>query len=90
MQRLNQGVYPTMLTPFRNGKIDFKAVDEILEFYIKSRVDGVFAVCQSSEMFQLSLKEKVSLAKHIVEVADGRINVVASGHTSDGIEAQAE
>ena len=90
MQRLIQGVYPTMLTPFRNGKIDFKAVDEILEFYIKSRVDGVFAVCQSSEMFQLSLKEKVSLAKHIVEVADGRINVVASGHTSDGIEAQAE
>lgn len=90
MKALNKGVYPTMITPFRNGRIDYKAVDEIVEFFIASGVDGIFAVCQSSEMFNLSLKEKVRLARHVTERADGRISVVASGHTSDDPEAQAE
>src|SRR5690606_27269219 len=50
--------------------------------------DGLFAVCQSSEMFYLTLEEKVELAECVVKAAKGRVPVIASGHTSDSIEDQ--
>ena len=89
--RIRDGVYPTMITPYGpHGEIDWPAVREIVEFYIDHGCDGVFAVCQSSEMFALSLKERVRLAGEVVAAANGRLSVVASGNVSRGLEAQAE
>ncbi len=90
MKEINNGVYPTMITPYKDGKIDFDMVEKLVEWYIEKGCHGVFAVCQSSEMNFLSLKERVSLAKTVVDCAGGRISVVASGHCADSIEEQAE
>lgn len=79
-----------MVTPFRDGQIDENGVKQLVEYYISSGCQGVFAVCQSSEMSHLSLRERTDLAKSVVKAVDGRISVVASGHVSDGIAAQAE
>lgn len=85
------GVWPTMVTPFKeNGAIDFFAQERAVEWYIRHGVDGLFAVCQSSEMFHLSLEERVKLASFIKEKAAGRVPVIASGHISDDIEDQIE
>ena len=89
MKRIPRGVYPVMITPYTpDNKIDFSAVDEIIEFYIRGGCPGVFAVCQSSEMFFLSEDERVSLARRVVEAAKGRLCVVASGHVSDSLSDQ--
>ena len=85
---LKSGVYPTMITPYKDGEIDFGTVDKLVEWYIKSGCTGIFAVCQSSEMTFLSLKERVALAKAVVKATDGRIQVVASGHVSDSLDEQ--
>lgn len=90
MKKIAKGIYPTMVTPFRDGQIDECAVKQLVEYYITSGCQGVFAVCQSSEMSHLSLNERANLAKSVVDAVDGRISVVASGHVSDGIAAQAE
>ena len=90
MKKIAKGIYPTMVTPFRYGQIDECAVKQLVEYYITSGCQGVFAVCQSSEMSHLSLNERANLAKSVVDAVDGRISVVASGHVSDGIAAQAE
>ena len=90
MNQVKKGVYPTMLTPFRNGEIDYRALGQMVEFYYEGGCNGLFAVCQSSEMYNLSLKERIALAKATLEYADGRMDVVASGHISESIEAQAE
>lgn len=83
------GVWPTMLTPFtEKNEVDFKALESIIEWYIKNNVDGLFAVCQSSEMVCLSLEEKLSVAKFVKEKANGRVPIIASGHTSDSFEDQ--
>ena len=56
------GIYPTMLTPFtEDNKIDYNGVLRLLEFYKNNGCDGIFAVCQSSEMFFLSSEEKLEL-----------------------------
>lgn len=83
------GVWPTMLTPFTDkNEIDYEALEEIIEWYIKKGVSGLFAVCQSSEMFFLSLEERIKLAQFIKEKSAGRVPVVASGHISDDFDDQ--
>lgn len=83
------GVYPTMITPFTDtGEVDYHALEQLVEWYIGHGVAGLFAVCQSSEMFALSLEERVSIARFVREKAAGRVQVVASGHISDKLEDQ--
>jgi 4-hydroxy-tetrahydrodipicolinate synthase len=80
-----------MITPFTdNGKIDFKAVRDLTEWYIAKGCDGIFAVCQSSEMFFLEEQEKFDLAKAVLDAAGGKVKVIASGHTSGGKSEQVE
>ncbi|WP_079913273.1 dihydrodipicolinate synthase family protein [Paenibacillus sp. 32352] len=86
---LKDGVWPTMITPFTETKeIDYEALEQLIEWYIAKGVDGLFAVCQSSEMFHLSLAERVQLARFVVEQAAGRVQVIASGHISDSLQDQ--
>ncbi len=86
---LPDGVWPTMITPFDEEKrIDWKALDSLIEWYIEKGVDGLFAVCQSSEMFYLSLQERFSLAKYVVEKVNKRCAVIASGHVSASLNDQ--
>lgn len=85
------GVWPVMLTPFTNdGEVDYPALERLIEWYIENGVSGLFAVCQSSEMFFLSLEERVKVAGFVKEKAAGRVPVIASGHVSDAFEEQAE
>lgn len=89
--RIQNGTWVTMVTPFtEDNKIDYDGVSQLVEWYISKGIDGIFAVCQSSEMFYLTLEERVSLAKHVLQCAGGRIPVVVSGHISDTPEAQVE
>ncbi|WP_320129429.1 dihydrodipicolinate synthase family protein [uncultured Sphaerochaeta sp.] len=85
------GCWPTMITPFTEGnKIDFKSVKALVEWYINHGCDGIFAVCQSSEMFYLSEQEKLDLATAVKDAAAGRVKVIASGHTADDHAKQIE
>ncbi len=89
MNSICPGVYPTMITPYdERGAVDMDAVRRIVEWYARHHVDGIFAVCQSSEMFFLSEDERAALAREVVRAADGRMCVVTSGHVSDGIDDQ--
>ena len=52
------GVWPVMLTPFtEDGRIDYNALEHLVNWYIDKGCDGLFAVCQSSEMYYLTLEE---------------------------------
>lgn len=91
MNVLKNGVWPTMITPYnKDGSVDYGAVRAIVEWYRKQGVQGIFSVCQSSEMFYLTLEERVKVAAAVVEAAGDDIEVIASGHVSDGIADQAE
>ena len=84
MAKEYRGCWPTMITPFtEDDKVDFKAIEAMVEWYIQRGSDGIFAVCQSSEMFFLSEREKLDIAAAVKDAAAGRIKVIASGHTAD-------
>jgi len=83
------GVWPVMLTPFDSrGEIDWPALSRLIDWYIESGVHGLFAACQSSEMFYLSDEETQALVKFVVRHVNGRVPVVASGHTATGLSQQ--
>lgn len=78
------GVWPTMITPYtEDDRPDFAALEKMVEWYIAKGCAGIFAVCQSSEMFYLSPREKLDIAKCVRDAVGGRIGVIASGHTAD-------
>lgn len=91
MTALANGVWPTMLTPFTTElEVDYAGLEQLVEWYIGQGVQGLFAVCQSSEMFRLSLEERASIARFVLERAAGRVPVIASGHVSERPEEQIE
>ena len=85
------GVWPVMLTPFtEDNKVDDAALKNLVDWYIEHGVNGLFAVCQSSEMFFLSLEERVHVSEAVVKFAAGRVPVISSGQVSDTLEGQIE
>ena len=91
-------IFPTMITPYNeDGTVDIDTALKYVDFYYESGMTGIFAVCQSSEIFYLSLEERVALnravyarAKELEKQGDRPFTVVSSGHVSDDFEAQAE
>lgn len=54
------GVLATMLTPFTDsGDVEYRALDHLIEWYVKNRVAGLFANCKSSESFELTAEERL-------------------------------
>ncbi len=83
------GVWPVMLTPYtQKGEVDLEALAALTDWYIESGVSGLFAACQSSEIYKLSLEERVAITKTTLAAAKGRVPVIASGHVSDDMDAQ--
>lgn len=88
---LPQGFIPVMLTPFKeNGEIDFDGLTKLTELYLEAGAAGLFANCLSSEMYELSEEERLAITRHVVEVANGRVPVVATGTFGGPIAEQAE
>ena len=89
IKNIPDGVYPTMVTPFTaDNKIDYNGVLKILEWYAENGVDGIFAICQSSEIFFLSFEERLELLKFIIKNLPAGMGIVASGHTADDLDTQ--
>ncbi|MBS13751.1 MAG: dihydrodipicolinate synthase family protein [Gemmatimonadetes bacterium] len=83
------GVWPVMLTPFRkDGAVDFEGLDALTEWYIKCGVSGIFSVCLSSEMYDLTDEERTAVASRVVSRVGGRVPIFASGTFEPGQEAQ--
>ncbi len=89
IKTIPNGVYPTMITPYTtDNKIDYNAVEQLLHWYKERGVDGIFAICQSSEIFFLSFEERLELLKFIMSHKPEGISIIASGHTADDLETQ--
>jgi 4-hydroxy-tetrahydrodipicolinate synthase len=89
MSNTIKGIIPVMLTAFDDhGGIDWESQERLTEWYLERGSEALFAVCQSSEMLYLDLNEREALARFTVEVVDGRLPVIASGHVGVTLEDQ--
>jgi 4-hydroxy-tetrahydrodipicolinate synthase len=84
-----EGIIPVMLTAFDDrGGIDWESQKKLTDWYLERGSESLFTVCQSSEMLYLDLSEREALARFTVEVVDGRVPVIASGHVGVTLDEQ--
>lgn len=88
---LPAGAWPPMVTPLTDShEIDWQSLDRLVEWYVDAGVAGLFPVSLSSEMYELTDRERLSIVEHVTDVVDGRVPVVATGTFGRPIEAEAE
>ncbi len=86
-RRLAPGVYTAIVTPFRDGKVDEKALEELVERQIQGGVDGIVAVGTTGESPTLSFEEHIHVIELVVRFAAGRTRVIAGTGANATAEA---
>lgn len=72
------GSYPPLITPFRQGRVDFKKFAELAERQVQEGSHGVVITGTTGEPSSLTIDERSELVKIAVEAIAGRIPVVAA------------
>lgn len=85
-----EGTYTALVTPFRrDGSLDIQGLDRLVEWQIECGVDGVVPCGSTGESATLSHAEHRQVIQRVVEVAAGRVRVIAgtgSNSTREAVE----
>ncbi len=85
-----RGTFTALVTPFRDGAIDFPVLEKLIEAQVSAGIDGIVAVGTTGESPTLSHGEKDQIIRFIIEKANKRCLVLAgtgSNSTLDAIAA---
>ena len=77
------GVLPALITPFRDGMVDETAFATLVERQVASGVHGLVPNGTTGESVTLTVEEQKRIISLCVEVARGRVPVVAGTGSSD-------
>jgi len=84
-----KGSIVALVTPFKNGEIDFEAIDRLVKMQIEGGTDAILVNGTTAESPNLSDDEAISILKHVKKAVDGRIPVIfgsGSNSTEHSIE----
>ena len=73
-----RGSIPPLITPFKNGEVDYDRYAELVEFQIKEGSHGILVNGTTAEPSTLTAAERNRLVTLSVEAAAGRVPVVAA------------
>ncbi len=82
------GSLPALVTPFKDGSLDVKALESMVEWHIAEGSNGLVPVGTTGESPTLSHAEHEEVVEIVVKAAAGRVPVVAgagSNNTDEGI-----
>lgn len=88
-----QGVYTALVTPYRNGVVDYEALSNIIELQVKGKVAGIVPVGTTGESPTLSCEEHLKVIEFVVEKVAKRCTVIAgtgANSTAEAIELTVE
>ena len=76
--RLAPGSYTPVITPFRDGAVDHQSFERLVERQALAGAAGIVVTGTSGEPTSLTADERAELYRRAVEVAAGRLRVVAA------------
>ncbi len=88
MRAAIKGSLPALVTPFKNGAVDFDGLKRLVEWHIGEGSHGLVPVGTTGESPTLSHEEHEAVIEAVVQAAAGRVPVVAgagSNNTTEGI-----
>jgi 4-hydroxy-tetrahydrodipicolinate synthase len=72
-----EGIYTALITPFKNGEVDYAALGKLLERQIEAGVDGVVPCGSTGESATLSHDEHERVIAFCIEQSKRRVQVIA-------------
>lgn len=82
-----RGSLPALVTPFRNGAVDYEALESLVEWQIAEGSHGLVPVGTTGESPTLTHDEHEEVVAFVVKVAKGRVPVVAGAGSNNTAEA---
>lgn len=72
-----KGSLPALVTPFKDGEVDYDALERLVDWHIAEGSDGLVAVGTTGESPTVSKDEHKQVIKRVVNLAGGRVPVIA-------------
>jgi 4-hydroxy-tetrahydrodipicolinate synthase len=82
-----RGSIPALVTPFRDGKVDEKALAELVEWHVAEGSHGLVAVGTTGETPTLTHEEHRRCVEIVVGAAARRIPVIAGAGSNNTDES---
>ncbi len=81
------GSMVALITPFQDGKVDYKTLEELVDFQIQNGTDGIVPVGTTGESPTLSPSEHKKVIEAVVKVTSSRVPVIAGAGANSTAEA---
>ncbi len=77
------GAATAIVTPFKNGEVDYEQFGRLIEWQIAEGIDAIVACGTTGEGSTLTDEEHRDVIKYAVEKVDGRVPVIAGTGSND-------
>ncbi|MCW1934823.1 4-hydroxy-tetrahydrodipicolinate synthase [Pararhodobacter zhoushanensis] len=82
-----RGSLPALITPFKNGAVDFEALAALVEWHIAEGSHGLVPVGTTGESPTLTHEEHEQVVEAVVKAVKGRVPVIAGAGSNNTVEA---
>ena len=89
MKKLFKGSGVALVTPFKDGKINYEKMGQLIEWHIENKTDAIIVCGTTGESATMTDEERKSTIKFVVDKVNKRIPVIAgsgSNNTAYSIE----
>ena len=66
------GCMVALITPFQDGEVDYRTLDELVDFHLESGTDAIVPVGTTGESPTLSHAEQKKVIERVVKAVDGK------------------
>ena len=82
-----QGSLVALVTPFKNGKVDYAALRRLVDWHVEQSTDGLVPVGSTGESPTVDVAEHKKIIETVVKQADERLPVIAGTGANATAEA---
>lgn len=89
MKKLFEGSGVALITPFKDGKVNYEKMGELIEWHIANKTDSIIVCGTTGESATMTDEERKTTIKFVVDKVNKRIPVIAgsgSNNTAYSIE----
>ena len=78
-----RGASVAIITPFRDGKVNYDKLDELLDFQINAGIDAITICGTTGESSTLTTEDHLDVVLHTIQYVGGRTKVIAGTGSND-------
>jgi len=82
-----KGSFVAIVTPFKDGEVDFEKLTELVEWHIESGTHGIVPCGTTGESPTLSHDEHAKVVEHVIKTVNKRIPIIAGAGSNSTREA---